>query len=66
MQIWAFVSCGVMLFDNSSSSLPYFFAIYFPFQNNPKNLDLSYNRSRSLGLFRKGKTGIVAKFIGLI
>ena len=31
---------------------------FFFFQNNPKNLDLSYklDLARSLGLFRKGKT----------
>ena len=29
--------------------------------NNPKNLDPSHG-SRYLGLFRKGKTGITAKF----
>ena len=34
----------------------------FSFQNNAKNLDLSYDRSRSLGLFRKGKVPITAKF----
>ena len=30
----------------------------FSFENNPKGLD----PSRSLGLFRKGKIGIIAKF----
>ena len=36
--------------------------VFFSFQNNPKNLDLSYqDGSRSLGLFRKGKTRITAK-----
>ena len=38
----------------------------FSFQNNSKNLDPSYNvhGSRSLGLFRKSKTHIIAKFHG--
>ena len=52
----------------------YFFCyktVFFFFQNNPKNLDPSYKRSRSLrlfrkgrllGLFRKGKTRIIATF----
>ena len=36
---------------------------FFPFQNNSKNLDPSYKmESSSLGLFRKGKTCIIAKF----
>ena len=35
---------------------------FFSFQNNPKDLDPSYDGSRSLGLFRKGKIGIIAKF----
>ena len=42
--------------------LPYFFSYkteFFSFQNNPKNLD----GSRSLGLLRKGKTHILAKFL---
>ena len=34
---------------------------FFSFQNNPKDLDPS-NGSRSLGLFRKSKSCIVAKF----
>ena len=34
----------------------------FFFQNNPKNLDVFQDGSRSLGLFRKGKTRIIAKF----
>ena len=51
--------------------LPYFFGYkteLFSFQNNPKDLDPSCNRSilqdgsRSLGLFRKGGIGIIAKF----
>ena len=53
------------------SHLPYFFRYkmeFFSFQNNPKNLDPSYKMDldlwdcRSLGLFRKGKTRITAKF----
>ena len=39
---------------------PYFFRV-FSIQNNPKNLDTSYG-SRFLGLFRKGKTCVIAKF----
>ena len=36
---------------------------FFPFQNNKKNLDPSCkDGSRSLGVFRKGKTHIIAKF----
>ena len=35
---------------------------FFSFQNNPKDLDPSCDRSRSLGLFWKGKIGIIAKF----
>ena len=51
----------------SRSSPPYFFGYktecFFLFQNNPKNLDPSYkDGSRSLGLFRKGKTLIISKF----
>ena len=45
--------------------LPYFFGYkteFFSFQNNPKDLDPSYKTSRSFGLFRKGKIGIIAKF----
>ena len=34
------------------------------FQNNPKNLDPSYKVDLSLGLFKKGKTHIIAKFQG--
>ena len=34
----------------------------FSFQYNSKNLDLSQNRSGSLGLFRKGKSCIIANF----
>ena len=34
---------------------------FFSIQNNPKNLDQSYKTSRSLGLFKKGKTHITAK-----
>ena len=43
--------------------VPYFFSYkteFFPFQNNPKSQD--QDGSRSLRLFRKGKTGIKAKF----
>ena len=36
---------------------------FFPSKNNPKNLDPSYkDGSRSLGLFWKGKTRIIANF----
>ena len=36
---------------------------FFSFQNNPKNLDPSYKMDLDLlGLFRKGKTCILAKF----
>ena len=38
---------------------------FFSFQNNHKNLDLQcmlLDGSRSLGLFRKGKTLTIAKF----
>ena len=41
---------------------PYFFGyktVFFPFQNNPKNLDPSYKAD--LELFRKGRTCIIAK-----
>ena len=47
--------------------LLYFFGYktkFFSFLNTPKNLDPSYDGSRSLGLFRKGKTLIIAKFHG--
>ena len=45
----------------------YFTSKTFYFQNSPKNLDLSYKMdSRSLGLFRKGKTRIIAKFQRMI
>ena len=54
------------------TDVQYFFGyktVFFPFQNNPKNLDPSYKRSlglfrkgRLLGLFRKGKTRIIATF----
>ena len=43
------------------SEVPYFFGyktVFFSFQNNPKN------GSRSLEFFRKGKTHIIAKFLG--
>ena len=36
----------------------------FFFQNNPINLDPSYDGSRSLKLFRKGQTHIIANFHG--
>ena len=42
--------------------LPYFFDYkteFFSFQNNP---NLLQDGSRSLGLFRKGKIGIIVKF----
>ena len=51
--------------------LPYFFGYkieFFSFQNNPKNLDPSYKIDLDvldclgMGLFRKDKTGIIAKF----
>ena len=46
--------------------IPYFFCYkteFFSFQNNPKDLDPSYKMDLgSLGLFRKGKIGIIAKF----
>ena len=36
---------------------------FFSFQNNPKDLDhVLQDGSRSLGLLRKGKIGIIAKF----
>ena len=36
----------------------------FSFQNNPKNQDLSYKTDLVFwGLFRKGKTHIIAKFL---
>ena len=39
----------------------------FPFQNNPKNLDLSYKMDLDFsGLFRKGLTVLLQNFIGLI
>ena len=47
-------------------NVPYFFNYkteFFPFQNNPKNLDLSYKMDQNpLELFKKGKTCAIAKF----
>ena len=46
--------------------LLYFFGykkkFFFFFQDNLENLDPSFDRCRSLGLFRKDKTCIIAKF----
>ena len=46
--------------------LPYFFGYkteFFSFPNNPKiSRSILQDRSRSLGLFRKDKTCIIAKF----
>ena len=51
---------------NAGQLLPYFFgynAKMFSFQNSPKNLDPSYKTDLDLlGLFRKGKTLIIAIF----
>ena len=49
---------------NSSYFFPYE-TEFFPFQNNPKNLDPSYKMDlpgRPLELFGKGKTCIIANF----
>ena len=51
--------------DNVVITVPYFSGYkteFLIFQNNPKNLDPSYDGSRSLGMFRKVKTPILAKF----
>ena len=45
--------------------VPYFFSYkteFISFKNNPKYLDPPKDGSRSLRLFRKGKTLITAKF----
>ena len=36
--------------------------IFFPSETIAKSRSIIYDRSRSLGMFRKGKTSIVAKF----
>ena len=49
-------SFSVVVRENACNIIITIFLCFFSFQNNPKNLD------PSLGLFRKGKTCIIAKF----
>ena len=57
-----------LLYGHQILLLSYFFGYkteFFSFQNNPKDLvsrSVLQDGSRSLGLFRKGKNGIIAKF----
>ena len=53
-----------MASPDSVNRIPYFFSQRrsSSFQNNPKNLDPSYKMDLPLGLIRKGKTCITAKF----
>ena len=47
------------------NNLLYFFGYktdFFPFLNNPKNLDQSYKKDLSLGIVRKDETCIIEKF----
>ena len=57
---------NILLYISSEQKVLYFFGYkteFFSFQNNPqKSRSILYDGSRSLGLFRKGKTGIKAKF----
>ena len=52
--------CSFLSVTVEAAVIPNFFSYktIFSFQNNPKNLDLSYRASRSLGRFRKSKTRI--------
>ena len=46
---------------NKSVLLKFAIILVLPFQNNPKGLDLSYDRSRVLGLFWKEKTNSASR-----